>query len=121
MRTSLDGCNIGSMAYYLQFLKRNVSLPLFPYSIICMILPLFLSSDCKKFMEVVEEIAESLRKSEEKESEEASSAAGLLEKLTVTESKTEESEIKEASASTEKKGEAKLETEAKAGEASSLA
>ncbi|XP_020108100.1 ran-binding protein 1 homolog a [Ananas comosus] len=77
--------------------------------------------NCKKFMEVVEEIAESLRKSEEKESEEASSAAGLLEKLTVTESKTEESEIKEASASTEKKGEAKLETEAKAGEASSLA
>nr|CAD1841914.1 unnamed protein product [Ananas comosus var. bracteatus] len=75
--------------------------------------------NCKKFMEVVEEIAESLRKSEEKESEEASSAAGLLEKLTVTESKTEESEIKEASASTEKKGEAKLETEAKAGEASS--
>ncbi|CAL9781402.1 ran-binding protein 1 homolog a-like [Musa acuminata AAA Group] len=45
--------------------------------------------NCKKFMETVESITETLGKSEEKESEDASAAAGLLEKLSVAESKTE--------------------------------
>ncbi|CAL9205282.1 unnamed protein product [Musa hybrid cultivar] len=45
--------------------------------------------NCKKFMEMVESITETLGKSEEKESEDASAAAGLLEKLSVAESKTE--------------------------------
>lgn len=40
-------------------------------------------------METVESITETLGKSEEKESEDASAAAGLLEKLSVAESKTE--------------------------------
>ncbi|URD77379.1 ran-binding protein 1 [Musa troglodytarum] len=45
--------------------------------------------NCKKFMETVESITETLGKSEEKESEDASAAAGLLGKLSVAESKTE--------------------------------
>ncbi|CAL9125912.1 unnamed protein product [Musa textilis] len=45
--------------------------------------------NCKKFMETVETITETLGKSEEKESEDASAAAGLLGKLSVAESKTE--------------------------------
>lgn len=49
------------------------------------------SIDCKKFKELVEEIAESLTKDEGKEGEDGSSTAGLLEKLTVSESKSEES------------------------------
>ncbi|XP_072996458.1 ran-binding protein 1 homolog b-like [Typha latifolia] len=51
--------------------------------------------NCKKFRDMVEEIAESLGKDEGEENENASSAAGLLEKLTVTESKTEEDAKKE--------------------------
>ncbi|KAL6865064.1 hypothetical protein ACP4OV_016215 [Aristida adscensionis] len=47
--------------------------------------------NCKKFKDLVEEIAESLTKNEAKESEDGSSTAGLLEKLTVSESKSEES------------------------------
>ncbi|KAM0941244.1 putative Ran binding domain, PH-like domain superfamily [Dioscorea sansibarensis] len=47
--------------------------------------------NCKKFMEKAESIAEDLGKNEEKESKEATSAAGLLEKLSVgDESKSEE-------------------------------
>jgi Ran-binding protein 1 len=46
--------------------------------------------NCKKFKDLVEEIAESLIKQEDKESEDGSSTAGLLEKLTVSETKSEE-------------------------------
>ncbi|KAL5231535.1 hypothetical protein ABZP36_030311 [Zizania latifolia] len=53
--------------------------------------------NCKKFKDLVEEIAESLLKTEGKESEEGSSAAGLLEKLSVSESKSEEATTKEES------------------------
>ncbi|CAL4922189.1 unnamed protein product [Urochloa decumbens] len=60
--------------------------------------------NCKKFKETVEEIAEEQGKNEEKESEEASSAAELVEKLTVTEAKTEETaEKEEAPAADDKK------------------
>ncbi|CAD5189417.1 unnamed protein product [Musa acuminata subsp. malaccensis] len=45
--------------------------------------------NCKKFMETVEGIAESSENNEEKESKDASDAAGLLDKLSVHESKTE--------------------------------
>ncbi|KAM0953198.1 putative Ran binding domain, PH-like domain superfamily [Dioscorea sansibarensis] len=41
--------------------------------------------NCKKFMEMVETIVESLENKEEKDSKEATSAAGLLEKLNVSE------------------------------------
>jgi Ran-binding protein 1 len=54
------------------------------------------SIDCKKFKDLVDEIAEALAKNEE-ESEEGSSAAGLLEKLSVSESKPEESATTEES------------------------
>ena len=47
--------------------------------------------DCKKFKDLVDEIAESLAKDESKVNEDGSSTAGLLEKLTVSESKSEES------------------------------
>jgi Ran-binding protein 1 len=50
----------------------------------------FISLDCKKFKDLVEEIAESLIKQEDKESEDGSSTTGLLEKLTVSETKYEE-------------------------------
>ncbi|XP_078428475.1 ran-binding protein 1 homolog b-like [Wolffia australiana] len=56
--------------------------------------------NCKKFMETVEEIAESQVEKEEKESEETKSTAGLLEKLTVASEKKEDEK-----AETEKKGE----------------
>ncbi|PWZ17689.1 Ran-binding protein 1 c [Zea mays] len=46
---------------------------------------------CKKFKELVEEIAESLTENEDKEGQDGSSTAGLLEKLTVSEGKSEES------------------------------
>jgi len=59
--------------------------------------------NCKKFKDLVDEIAESLAKTEG-ESEEGSSAAGLLEKLSVSESKPEEST--DAGKETETKGEA---------------
>lgn len=53
--------------------------------------------NCKTFREKVEEIAESLTKSEAKEeNKEASDAAGLLDKLTVSETKTEATPSKEA-------------------------
>ena len=47
--------------------------------------------DCKKFKELIEEIAESLTKTEGKEGEDGSSTAELLEKLTVSDGKSEES------------------------------
>jgi len=47
--------------------------------------------NCKKFKELVEEIAESLTENEDKEGQDGSSTAGLLEKLTVSEGKSEES------------------------------
>ncbi|XP_066366871.1 ran-binding protein 1 homolog b-like [Miscanthus floridulus] len=47
--------------------------------------------NCKKFKELIEEIAESLTKTEGKEGEDSSSTAELLEKLTVSEGKSEES------------------------------
>jgi Ran-binding protein 1 len=59
-------------------------------------------SDCKKFKETVEEIADEQGKTGEKESEEASFAAELVEKLTVSESKEENAE-KEAPAADDKK------------------
>ncbi|KAG2619916.1 hypothetical protein PVAP13_3NG143500 [Panicum virgatum] len=46
--------------------------------------------NCKKFKDLVDEIAESLAKDEGKVNEDGSSTAGLLEKLTVSESKSEE-------------------------------
>ncbi|VAH89864.1 unnamed protein product [Triticum turgidum subsp. durum] len=46
--------------------------------------------NCKKFKDLVDEIAEQQGKNEDKESEEVSSAAELVEKLTVTEVKKEE-------------------------------
>ena len=63
--------------------------------------------NCKKFKDLVEEIAESLSKKEDKESEEGSSAAGLLEKLSVSESKSEESATKEESTNAVKETENK--------------
>jgi len=51
--------------------------------------------NCKKFKDTVEEIADQQGKNEEKESAEASSAAELVEKLTVTEAKKEEAAGKE--------------------------
>jgi len=69
--------------------------------------------NCKKFKDLVDEIAESLAKNEGGESEEGSSAAGLLEKLSVSESKPEESAAKEVSTDASK------ETETKAGAAPS--
>ncbi|KAM0924184.1 hypothetical protein ACQ4PT_005048 [Festuca glaucescens] len=51
--------------------------------------------NCKKFKDLVDQIAEEQGKNEEKESEEASSAADLVEKLTVTEEKKEEPVEKE--------------------------
>ncbi|KAK1601324.1 hypothetical protein QYE76_059291 [Lolium multiflorum] len=51
--------------------------------------------NCKKFKDLVDQIAEEQGKTEEKESEEASSAAELVEKLTVTEEKKEEPVEKE--------------------------
>lgn len=64
--------------------------------------------DCKKFMEKVEEIAESQEGKEEKDSGgEATSAAGLLEKLTVKEAQSEVASDKkeEENPGTEKKAE----------------
>ncbi|KAM0848777.1 hypothetical protein ACQ4PT_054163 [Festuca glaucescens] len=64
--------------------------------------------NCKKFKDLVDEIAESLAKIEG-ESEEGSSAAGLLEKLSVSESKPEERAAKEESADASKETETKTE------------
>lgn len=64
--------------------------------------------NCKKFKDLVDEIAESLAKNEG-ESEEGSSAAGLLEKLSVSESKPEESAVKEESTDASKETETKAE------------
>lgn len=71
---------------------------------------------------MVEEIAESLGKNEEKESEDASAAAGLMEKLTVSESKSEVNPTTEVPvAADEKKEEEKSKKETKAEELSSAA
>ncbi|VAH18282.1 unnamed protein product [Triticum turgidum subsp. durum] len=64
----------------------------------------------KKFKDLVDEIAESLAKNEGGESEEGSSAAGLLEKLSVSESKPEESAAKEESTDASKETETKVAT-----------
>ncbi|OEL13332.1 Ran-binding protein 1-like protein b [Dichanthelium oligosanthes] len=67
------------------------------------------ADDCKKFKDLVEEIAESLAKNEVNESEDGSSTAGLMEKLTVSESKSDESikpESTESGKETETKAEA---------------
>lgn len=64
-------------------------------------------SDCKKFKDTVEEIAEQQGKNEEKDSEEASSAAELVEKLTVTEAKKEETVEKEESPAADDKKDVK--------------
>ncbi|XP_006654285.1 ran-binding protein 1 homolog c [Oryza brachyantha] len=63
--------------------------------------------NCKKFKDLVEEIAESQSKTEDKESEEDSSAAGLLEKLSVSENKSEEAATKEESADAAKETDSK--------------
>jgi Ran-binding protein 1 len=63
--------------------------------------------NCKRFKDLVDEIAESLAKKEGDESEESSSAAGLLEKLSVSESKPEESATKEESTDAGKETETK--------------
>ena len=60
--------------------------------------------DCKKFMETVEEIAESQGAKEEEESKEASNAAGLLEKLSVGETQSTKTK-EEEKAEQEKKAE----------------
>ncbi|KAL6648316.1 hypothetical protein ACP70R_012540 [Stipagrostis hirtigluma subsp. patula] len=57
--------------------------------------------NCKKFKDTVEEIAEQQGKNENKENEEVSSAADLVEKLTVTGTK-EQNEIKEEEKTEEK-------------------
>lgn len=66
--------------------------------------------DCKKFMETVDGIAESLGGTTEKESQDASAAAGLLDELSVGESK-QEAASKEVPAV---KAVEKLEVESKA-------
>jgi Ran-binding protein 1 len=65
----------------------------------------FSISDCKKFKDTVEEIAEEQGKTEVKENEEVSiAAADLVQKLTVTEaSKEGDAEEEEAPASDHKK------------------
>lgn len=53
--------------------------------------------DCKTFKEKVEEIAESVRRSDAtEENKEASDTAGLLDQLTVSETTTEATPSKEA-------------------------
>ncbi|KAJ6831093.1 ran-binding protein 1-like protein c-like [Iris pallida] len=66
--------------------------------------------NCKNFMESVEKIAESLGKNDEKESKEATEAAGLLDSLTVSKSKTEEVAPEEATVAAAEKKEKKSET-----------
>lgn len=66
--------------------------------------------NCKKFKDLVDEIAESLAKNEGGESEEGSSAAGLLEKLSVSESKSDDSAAKEESTDASKETETKAAT-----------
>uniref|UniRef100_A0A0E0KCF1 RanBD1 domain-containing protein n=1 Tax=Oryza punctata TaxID=4537 RepID=A0A0E0KCF1_ORYPU len=63
--------------------------------------------NCKKFKEMVEEIAEQQGKNEEKENKEVSSTAGLVEKLSVTETKKEENAEKEETPAEEDKKDAK--------------
>ncbi|MQM20547.1 hypothetical protein Taro_053570, partial [Colocasia esculenta] len=55
--------------------------------------------NCKKFIEMVDEIAESQGAIEEKKSDEAAAAAGLLENLNVRENQSEENESEEPAAS----------------------
>ncbi|CAL4892976.1 unnamed protein product [Urochloa decumbens] len=64
--------------------------------------------NCKKFKDLVEEIAEALAKDESNENEDSSSTAGLLEKLTVSESKSEEA-VKAESTESGKEAETKAE------------
>ncbi|WOK96675.1 ran-binding protein [Canna indica] len=74
--------------------------------------------NCKKFMEMVEDIAESSGKNEEKESNDAAEAAGLLHKLSVDESKTEEKASEKAPTASAVKAEEKSEAVTKAEEPS---
>ncbi|KAL5202995.1 hypothetical protein ABZP36_013947 [Zizania latifolia] len=64
--------------------------------------------NCKKFKDLVDEIAESLSNGEGKENEEGSSAAGLLEKLSVSDNKSEEATTKEESTDAGKETDTKL-------------
>ncbi|URE38004.1 Protein tyrosine kinase [Musa troglodytarum] len=68
--------------------------------------------NCKKFREMVEEIAESVDKIEENESKDVSSAASLIEKLTVSENKTEGNTTKEAAHAEDEKKEVHEEKQA---------
>ncbi|XP_065025389.1 ran-binding protein 1 homolog b-like [Musa acuminata AAA Group] len=68
--------------------------------------------NCKKFREMVEEIAESVDKIEEEESKDVSSAASLIEKLTVSEDKTEGNTTKEAAHAEDEKKEVHEEKQA---------
>ena len=70
--------------------------------------PFDLIIDCKKFKDLVDEIAESLAKDEGKVNEDGSSTAGLLEKLTVSENKSEEG-VKGESTESGKEAETKSE------------
>ena len=70
--------------------------------------PFDLIIDCKKFKDLVDEIAESLAKDESKVNEDGSSTAGLLEKLTVSENKSEEG-VKGESTESGKEAETKSE------------
>jgi Ran-binding protein 1 len=63
--------------------------------------------NCKKFKETVEEIAEQHGKTEEKESEEASTVVELVEKLTVSNSKDENAEKEQAPAAADDKKDVK--------------
>ncbi|KAF0935949.1 hypothetical protein E2562_037439 [Oryza meyeriana var. granulata] len=63
--------------------------------------------NCKKFKDTVEEIAEQQRKNEEKENDEVSSTARLVERLSVTETKKEENAEKEETPAEEDKKDAK--------------
>ncbi|RWW30508.1 hypothetical protein GW17_00004911 [Ensete ventricosum] len=68
--------------------------------------------NCKKFREMVEEIAESVDKIEEQESKDVSSAASLIEKLTVSANKTEGNTTKEAAHAEDEKKEVHEEKQA---------
>lgn len=68
-------------------------------------------SDCKSFMEMVHEVAESQKKKEE--NKDASATAGLLEKLSVEENKTEDKSRAEGEVPKEEKEEEEVPKEEK--------
>lgn len=73
------------------------------------------NSDCKTFMEMFREVAESQKKKEE--NKDATAAAGLLEKLSVEEKKTEDKAKDEVPAATKEEKESKSEEAEKKSEA----